>query len=127
MVPIGPEILAQFSHWVRVVFACAGIGLGLLVCCFGSRVIKLCGFLLGFGVGGLLGGVVAWRISLDDKVTVISCFVTGVVVGLLCVCVLKFGRYVGAACVGFLPVFLFIQTGGSKVWLLHHAYSCNTF
>lgn len=112
---MGPQILSSLSEWVRFLLACSGIALGLLVCCLGLRVVKLCAFVLGLGIGGVCGAVVAWRLSFDDKTTLISGCVTGLVVGLLCVCVMKFGRYIAAAAIGFLPVFLFIQTGGPKV------------
>jgi NAD/NADP transhydrogenase beta subunit len=107
--------MSLLNHWVRIAFACAGIALGLLVCCLGVRVLKFCVFLMGFCIGAVVGGVIAWRISLDDKATLIAAFSTGAVVGLLCVFIVKFGRFIAAAAVGFLPVFLFIQTGGSKV------------
>lgn len=112
---LAPDVLGLLSDWVRVIFAAAGIGLGLMVCCLGVRVVKFCVFLLGFGVGAVVGGVIAWRASKDDKTTLIACFVTGVVLGSLCLCIVKIGRYIAAAALGFLPVFLFIQTGGSKV------------
>ena len=115
LVPIGPDIIHEMNRWVGVLFAVSGVCIGLMVCCLGIRVIKLCAFLLGFGLGAMCGGIAAWRITLDDKATLIACFSTGAAVGLVSLCLMKFGRYVGALAVGFLPVFLFIETGGTKV------------
>ena len=115
VIPIGPEVLSSLTQWMRVVLACFGIGLGLLVCCLGVRVIKICAFLLGFGVGAVTGGVIAWRVSYNDKTTLIAAASVGAVLGLLSLCIVKFGRYIAGAVICFLPVFLFIQMGGPRV------------
>ena len=110
---LGPELLGPLTHWLQLLIAACGAVLGLIVCFLGSRTLKLCVFVLGFGVGCVTAAVITWKLTLNDTDTLIAAVVTGAVVGALCLCVGKVGKLIAGASLGFLPVFLFIQTGGA--------------
>ena len=111
---LGPEIFGPLTHWLQLLLAAAGALLGLIVCFLGSRTLRLCVFVLGFGVGSVTAGVITWKLTLNDTHTLIAAASAGATVGALCLCVGKVAKLVAGASLGFFPVFLFIQTGGSS-------------
>jgi hypothetical protein len=111
---LGPEILGPLADWLQLLIAASGAVLGLIVCFLGARTLKLCLFVLGFGVGAVCGGVITWKLTLEDDKSLIAAACAGAVVGALCLCVGKVGKLVAGASLGFFPVFLFIQAGGAS-------------
>ncbi len=104
------ELFPQFT-----MFGLVGIGLGILLALlftfFGYKLIRFLLAAAGFVIGLVLGGSLAIRLDLDDKMIVIISLVLAVLLAVIVGLIYKFGLFVVFAAAGYnlaliiLPVF----------------------
>lgn len=57
-----------------------------------GTVLRLAVFVMGFGIGAVIAGVIAWKKTHNDDKTLAAAVVVGVVLGLLCMALLVVGE-----------------------------------
>jgi hypothetical protein len=83
---------------MTVALALCAVVIGTLVSCIGVRVLRLCVGLLGFGVGAAVAGVITWRLSHNNRDTLIAAGAVGVALAVALLCALKIGKVRACGC-----------------------------
>jgi Na+/proline symporter len=82
-VPSGPEILDALPSGLITALAIVLIAVGLAVCFLGTRVLRLALFVIGFGAGAVVAGVITWKETHDNDKTLIATALAGLLVGVV--------------------------------------------
>eukprot|EP00164_Ancoracysta_twista_P004038 GFYU01005420.1.p1 GENE.GFYU01005420.1~~GFYU01005420.1.p1 ORF type:complete len:292 (-),score=44.89 GFYU01005420.1:70-945(-) len=100
---------------LKIALLVTGTVFGIVICFFGQRFLRFAAFCFGFTFGAVFVGFIAFEASDGDhKATLIAGGAVGLVLGMICLCILKVGKFVIGAGVGLLGVLVFVEMGVAK-------------
>jgi hypothetical protein len=58
-----------------------------------AQVVKFCFFAFGFFLGGVVAGIITWKLTLNNQTTLIAAFAAATVLGAGALCIAKLGKF----------------------------------